>query len=72
MYSLQLRPTSYVNVEIPFPYDGSIRVVNATVTVTADFEYTFPSDSGVWGVDNLSAPGGPGGGWAFSYTPCPP
>jgi len=35
------------------------------------FHYWFPPDTGVWQVDSLSAPGGPGGGWAFSYSPCP-
>lgn len=35
------------------------------------FHYYFPANSGTWQVDNLSAPGGPGGGWAFSYSPCP-
>ncbi len=35
------------------------------------FNYTFPANFGVWQVDNLSSPGGPGGGWAFSYAPCP-
>jgi hypothetical protein len=35
-----------------------------------DFAYWFPSNFGMWQIDNLSAPGGPGGGWAFSYSPC--
>ena len=34
------------------------------------FGYWFPADCGTWQIDNLSAPGGPGGGWAFSYSPC--
>ncbi len=37
---------------------------------TEVFSYTFPADFGTWEVDNLSEPGGPGGGWAFSYSPC--
>jgi len=36
----------------------------------AVFHYNFPADLGTWQVDNLSEPGGPGGGWAFSYSPC--
>ena len=36
-----------------------------------EFVYTFPANFGTWQIDNLSAPGGPGGGWAFNYTgPC--
>jgi hypothetical protein len=38
--------------------------------VTSVFHYWFPANFGTWQVDNLSAPGGPGGGWAFSYSPC--
>ena len=35
------------------------------------YQYYFPANFGTWQVDNLSAPGGPGGGWAFDYTgPC--
>lgn len=34
---------------------------------TEEFSYTFPADFGTWQVDNLSAPGGPGGGWAFNF-----
>ncbi|MGC2034334.1 MAG: hypothetical protein WA761_02675 [Thermoplasmata archaeon] len=37
---------------------------------TEQYTYTFPANFGTWQVDNLSAPGGPGGGWAFSYSPC--
>jgi hypothetical protein len=49
---------------------------SATVSFTAPesgagFHYSFPADFGMWQVDNLSSPGGPGGGWAFSYAPCP-
>lgn len=36
------------------------------------FDYVLPANFGIWQIDNLSAPGGPGGGgWAFSYSPCP-
>ncbi len=37
---------------------------------TQTFAYWFPSGFGSWEIDNLSAPGGPGGGWAFLYAPC--
>jgi hypothetical protein len=38
--------------------------------VDSEFQYSFPAGAGTWQVDDLSAPGGPGGGWAFSYSPC--
>lgn len=39
--------------------------------VIQDFSYSFPTNYGTWQVDNLSAPGGSGGGWAFNYLgPC--
>lgn len=38
--------------------------------VVSQYRYVFPANFGTWQVDNLSAPGGPGGGWAFSYSPC--
>ena len=35
------------------------------------YHYLFPANFGTWQVDNLSAPGGPGGGWAFNFVaPC--
>jgi|SRR5271157_1292535 len=38
---------------------------------TEKFTYTFPANFGTWQIDNLSAPGGPGGGWAFNFVgPC--
>ena len=42
----------------------------ATLPLSEVFDYWFPANFGTWQVDNLSAPGGPGGGWAFSYSPC--
>ena len=46
--------------------------VQAILPFEETFHYHFPADFGTWQVDNLSAPGGPGGGWAFDYTgPCP-
>jgi hypothetical protein len=38
--------------------------------VSLEFHYVFPPNAGIWQIDNLSAPGGPGGGWAFAYSPC--
>lgn len=39
--------------------------------LTDRYSYRFPANFGTWAIDNLSAPGGPGGGWAFDYLgPC--
>jgi hypothetical protein len=56
-----------------FPVSLSDRTVQVPfiIPVTESYHYTFPANFGIWEVDNLSAPGGPGGGWAFSYEPCP-
>jgi hypothetical protein len=55
-------PVSSSGPSYPLPYPLGIRET---------FHYVFPADLGTWKVDNLAASGGPGGGWAFSYTPCP-
>jgi hypothetical protein len=60
----------HVEVGVPFSYGGSTITALANVTVTSSYNYTFPANGGIWEIDNLSAPGGPGGGWAFSYAPC--
>ena len=37
----------------------------------AAYSYWFPGNFGTWQIDNLSASGGPGGGWAFNFLgPC--
>ncbi len=51
-------------------WDGQSVLVPYTFHLTQQFIYHFPA-GGIWAVDNLSAPGGPGGGWAFSYSACP-
>ncbi len=58
-------------VTIQFPVGGES--VNAPIILPfqLSFDYVLPANFGTWQVDNLSAPGGPGGGWAFSYSPCP-
>jgi hypothetical protein len=40
------------------------------VSSLENYTYYFPANFGMWQVDNLSAAGGPGSGWAFSYSPC--
>jgi hypothetical protein len=45
--------------------------VTFSIASLENFTYYFPPGAGTWQVDNLSAPGGPGGGWAFSFVgPC--
>jgi len=54
-----------------FPVHASTSfMVPFELTFVQTFHYIFPANFGSWQVDNLSAPGGPGGGWAFSYLPC--
>jgi hypothetical protein len=55
---------------ISFTWDGRSYSTPTTLPLAEDFRFLFPANFGTWAVDNLSAPGGPGGGWAFSYTPC--
>lgn len=63
--------STHLTVEIPFTYLGSQHLVNAIIPQETTFRYVLPNNAGTWAVDNLSAAGGPGGGWAFSYLgPC--
>lgn len=57
----------YIDLRIPFEYLGAPHVGNVTFDEFTNFSYTFPANGGAWGIDELSSPGGPGGGWAFSY-----
>lgn len=64
--------TSYqFEIRLPFSVGSTPQIVTVIVETWVSFSYTFPADSGTWMIDNLSVPGGPGGGWAFSYSPCP-
>jgi len=64
--------SGHIDLEIPFQYQGVQHTANLAYRSVMNFTYTFPSDGGSWAIDNLSASGGPGGGWAFSYLgPCP-
>ncbi len=60
-----------LTIRIPFDVGGRNETQSLTLPWIQSFNYWFPSNFGVWQVDDLSAPGGPGGGWAFSYSPCP-
>ncbi len=69
--SLNMTLSSYLDVQFPAGLRGVSSTVPFVISVSESYHYWFPSDFGAWQVDNLSAPGGPGGGWAFSYSPCP-
>jgi hypothetical protein len=53
-----------------FTIHGKATLVDYLLPFPQAFHYYFPANFGTWQIDNLSAPGGPGGGWAFSYSPC--
>jgi hypothetical protein len=60
-----------ISVWIPLGAASGNVTAQITLPFPMEFNYWFPASFGTWQVDNLSAPGGPGGGWAFSYSPCP-
>lgn len=63
--------SSDVAIEVPFDWNGSAVTVPATVSYAGSYTYVFPGDFGTWSVDDLAAgAGAPGGGLAFSFTPC--
>jgi hypothetical protein len=59
--------SNYVDIGLGFEYGGAWHVLNETTSVLTEYTYEFSANAGTWAVDNLSAPGGPGGGWSFSY-----
>jgi hypothetical protein len=62
--------SSSFNIGFNATWNGVQYVVSYSIPFALNFTYSFPADTGTWQVDNLSAPGGPGGGWAFAYQPC--
>jgi hypothetical protein len=62
--------SSFLTTWVTFRTGGTNQTVAVVFPFVQSFEYEFPENYGTWQVDNLSAPGGPGGGWAFSYSPC--
>jgi hypothetical protein len=62
--------TSNLHIAVPVTFGGVTQVLPFTLPFGQSFSYRFPANFGTWQIDNLSAPGGPGGGWAFSYIPC--
>ena len=59
--------SDHVSVYVQFMYKGMSNVVQTTIPVTTSYRYIFPANAGTWSIDNLSAPGGPGGGLAFAF-----
>jgi len=63
--------STFLSLWVTFAETGQTHTVPFQVPlVETVYNYWFPANFGTWQVDNLSAPGGPGGGWAFSYSPC--
>lgn len=67
---LSLTSSSSLQTWLLLTVDGKNYSIPYEFTFVQTFHYSFPADFGTWQIDNLSAPGGPGGGWAFSYSPC--
>lgn len=67
--ALNISSTSF---EATISVDISQHLVPITFSIESfeNFTYHFPANGGTWEIDNLSAPNGPGGGWAFSHSPC--
>lgn len=62
---------AWMAVEIPFAVGGSNRTVPATIQGAFNYTYSLPGGFGVWSIDDLNlGANAPGGGYAFSYTPC--
>ena len=60
-----------VTVWLTFDLHGQSTTIPYLLPFPQVYHYYFPANFGTWQVDNLSAPGGPGGGWAFSFVgPC--
>lgn len=63
--------SSQFTVWVRYTSSGKSTAIPFTMPSLQRFSYSFPANFGTWQVDNLSAPGGPGGGWAFNYVgPC--
>jgi hypothetical protein len=62
--------SSYLSYRIPFEYLGSPHVASVTVNELTNYTYWIPPGGNFY-VDELSSPGGPGGGDSFTYLPCP-
>jgi hypothetical protein len=62
---------SRIAVGVPFTLDGSSYTASGTLEGAFNYTYSFPGHFGTWSIDDLNAgTNAPGGGWAFSFTPC--
>lgn len=59
--------TDHVTVGFPFDIGGQTIIGSYVIPWLETFTYLLPANFGTWAVENLSAPGGPGGGWAFDF-----
>jgi hypothetical protein len=62
--------TRGLRVQIMLNISGATELFPYDFPFSSELNYSFPANFGTWAIDNLSAPGGPSGGWAFSYSPC--
>ena len=70
--SLPLVVSSYLILSFRFNSTGQSHEAPLDLPITSSqYHYWFPANFGTWQVDNLSEPGGPGGGWSFNFVgPC--
>ena len=61
-------PVTGMTLGVPAGLGGAPPTMNYTPPFSLSFSYVFPPNFGTWEVDNLAAPGGPGGGWAFNFV----
>jgi len=68
-----LRTTSsHITVEVPFSWNGTTATAKSTLEYVANYSYEFPGGAGTWSIDDLNlGTNAPGGGYAFTFTPCP-
>lgn len=65
--------SALLNIRVPFNVSSHLVLAPYTMAFRENFSYEFPANFGTWAIDNLSLPGGPGGGWAFDFLgACPP
>jgi hypothetical protein len=65
--SIQNVTSHSIRVGVAYRVSTAWEIVNTTLDEATNYTYSFPANSGTWAIDNLSLPGGPGGGWAFAY-----